>query len=150
MLARLRLKPKVPLRRKTEASWTVIESKPSARNSANSYGNKPKCCNHEPSVQQPTSTFWSMRSDKRSFTKCAINSPMRTRQGERLRKQLRVLSFRTAFSREEPAVLCSGNSACQALVRVHHGEGGLDHPTIPAPPLRAFRRVAPALPRQGS
>jgi len=27
---------------------------------------------------------------------------------------------------------------------------GLDHPTIPAPPLRAFRRVDPALPRQGS
>jgi len=27
---------------------------------------------------------------------------------------------------------------------------GLDHPTIPAPPLRAFRRVESTLPRQGS
>ena len=30
--------------------------------------NKPRCWNHEPSAQQPTPTFWSMRSDKRSFT----------------------------------------------------------------------------------
>ena len=33
--------------------------------------------NHEPLAQQLIPTFSSMRSDKRSFTKCAINSPIR-------------------------------------------------------------------------
>src|SRR5579872_2109278 len=35
-------------------------------------------------AQQPTPTFWSLGLDKRSFTKCAINLQIRTRQREGL------------------------------------------------------------------
>src|ERR1700739_700808 len=94
VLARLELRLKVLLRHKTEASWIVFEPKPFARNSANSYRNKTKCWNHKPSTQQPTPTFWSMRSDKGSFTKCAITLPIRTRQREGLPKpKPSVLAF---------------------------------------------------------